>query len=660
MTTHKTLPNTIKASLTLIATIFALALALRFYHLDRALGGNDENAMLLYFGYAPLKIIVTNYWDVNNHIFHSILVRLMGTWFGEENSIAIRFPTLVFGLASLWVIYLLSLDLFNSHLVARMALLIASVNPVHTFYSQTARGYSLIIFFSATSILLTLKVLRSGRLRHRGVLLTICGFFSVYTVPTNIYFLFGLAVWISAVLVMPDPKKIFFNDKKERQQKGIFFLKVFIAIIIFCFMAYFPLLGQMLETIKNHQIMTVETHWNSLSALIPGVLEKIFPGDFLIFIPLLILGLSYKNPGNQAHQSLFLIIFLLPFTITLITGMGGYPRNYLYNFPLLIILVAAGMIQTGIIFSFVIKKLGTSRWIALGICAVYCIFSVHILFQEYYPSLTTFDGKKYKEKILKHTKPNDLIAIENPENYLYARSVYQQNFSNILTENRLSGFQLIANKDFNLINYAPPPGEKIFTQVQDQINNLSSANKAVTEEININRMTNFEGVPLLPKNFETSVPWTITQGKGLVSQHNNFGSTGSSALLLRANDLEKMTAATIIPKQISLTKPSFVILIWKKKLTNQIVYNPVLTFESDTANGRKTLQPKLGLINDGINFNITERKGWFGFSHWGAHSLIGILPPGTYSIALWLRCRPKQTLIYEDFRLFLIELADRG
>ena len=71
MTSRKILPNAIKASLTLIAAIFALALALRFFHLDRALGGNDENAMLLYFGYAPLKIIVTHYWDVNNHIFHA-------------------------------------------------------------------------------------------------------------------------------------------------------------------------------------------------------------------------------------------------------------------------------------------------------------------------------------------------------------------------------------------------------------------------------------------------------------------------------------------------------------------------------------------------------------------------------------------------------------
>jgi hypothetical protein len=104
--------DTKKASLILLATIFLLAIVLRFYQLDRVLGGHDENAMLLYFGYAPLKAIVTNYWDVNNHIFHTILVRIMGIFFGEENSIAIRLPTLLFGLASLWMVYRVALDLF--------------------------------------------------------------------------------------------------------------------------------------------------------------------------------------------------------------------------------------------------------------------------------------------------------------------------------------------------------------------------------------------------------------------------------------------------------------------------------------------------------------------------------------------------------------------
>ena len=39
-----------KESLILLVTILFLATALRFNYLGRGLGGNDENAMLLYFG----------------------------------------------------------------------------------------------------------------------------------------------------------------------------------------------------------------------------------------------------------------------------------------------------------------------------------------------------------------------------------------------------------------------------------------------------------------------------------------------------------------------------------------------------------------------------------------------------------------------------------
>ena len=155
----------------ILSTIFTLAIGLRFYHLSRELGGHDENAMLLYFGYAPLKTIVTNYWDANNHIFHTILVRLMGTWFGEENAIAIRFPSLIFGIASLYMIYRIAFDLFDSILVARIALLIAALNPIHIHYSQTARGYGLIIFFSTALIFLSLKVFCFEPSKIRGLLM---------------------------------------------------------------------------------------------------------------------------------------------------------------------------------------------------------------------------------------------------------------------------------------------------------------------------------------------------------------------------------------------------------------------------------------------------------------------------------------------------------
>ena len=140
----------------LLAGILLLAAGLRGYQLDRALGGNDENAMLLYFGYTHPKYIATTYSDPNNHIFHTLLVNLMTRWVGEDNTLAVRMPTFLFGVAGLWMVYLIGLQITSSRRTATLSLLLASLNPVHIHYSQTARGYSLIMFFSAAIIYLSI------------------------------------------------------------------------------------------------------------------------------------------------------------------------------------------------------------------------------------------------------------------------------------------------------------------------------------------------------------------------------------------------------------------------------------------------------------------------------------------------------------------------
>ena len=108
--------------------MFALILlggVLRAYQLDRTLGGFDENHYLLYFGFTSLKEIVTSYFNASNHVFHTILMRLMMSAFGEDSEIAIRFPSFAAGIACLGMIYKLAELIFNSSAIARMALLIA-------------------------------------------------------------------------------------------------------------------------------------------------------------------------------------------------------------------------------------------------------------------------------------------------------------------------------------------------------------------------------------------------------------------------------------------------------------------------------------------------------------------------------------------------------
>ena len=555
-----------KKSLIILATIFFLAAALRFYYMGRVLGGNDENAMLLYFGYSPVKSIVTNYWDVNNHIFHTLLVRIMGVWFGEENSIAIRLPTLLFGFAGLWMVYQIALELFNSTLIARMALLIATVNPAHVNYSQTARGYSLIIFFSAAIILFSLRVLHSEVSLARGLLLTICGVLSIYTIPTNIYFMFGLGTWVLAILLIPDPKKRFFKNKEERRVKGLFFLKVTVAIVVLTFIAYAPLAGQLIDTIRNHQILNVETHWNSVFVLVPAVLDKVFPDTLILFLPLLIISFFYKNSKNHLHQSLPLVVFFIPFVITLFNGVGGYPRNYLYNFPLLVVFMATGMEKMGDLCGQLLKKTKASQWIAIGLCLVYCIFSIIVLFKEYYPSLKTITGKVYSENILKNSQPHDLIAVQSPKNYIYARKRIKENLINILNDNHLSGFQLITPLNYDLFEYDPPPRKNIFSIIQRFWSSTNFKTFTLNKENKITRMTNSTYKSVISGKTEELIQWKIFRGKGDLSKIKMTGTQDQMALKLETSSDKIMIAKGSVPGVVSVIKPSIAILVWTVKL----------------------------------------------------------------------------------------------
>ncbi|MEE2987569.1 MAG: glycosyltransferase family 39 protein [Nitrospinota bacterium] len=146
-------------SIIILIVLLILAIVLRGFGLDRSLGGFDENHYLLYFGFSPLKEIANSYFSASNHVFHTLLMRLTMLGFGEENEIAVRSVSFISGILCLGLIYKLALRIYGSIWIARTSLLIAAVCPVHILYSQTARGYGLMMFLSACTVYFALKVL---------------------------------------------------------------------------------------------------------------------------------------------------------------------------------------------------------------------------------------------------------------------------------------------------------------------------------------------------------------------------------------------------------------------------------------------------------------------------------------------------------------------
>ena len=86
--------------------IILIGIFLRFYHIDRAVGGGDENQILLEWVYYPIEHIIGTYTHGTggHHILHTICLRLMIVLFGDDNSIAIRFPAFIAGICYLWVL----------------------------------------------------------------------------------------------------------------------------------------------------------------------------------------------------------------------------------------------------------------------------------------------------------------------------------------------------------------------------------------------------------------------------------------------------------------------------------------------------------------------------------------------------------------------------
>ena len=627
--------------------------------MNRALGGNDENAMLMYFGYSYPEYIASNYFDANNHIFHTLLVNLMSGWFGEGNALAIRFPTFVFGIACLWMIYLTALELFHSRKIANTALLIAAVNPVHIHYSQTARGYSLVMFFSIAVIYYSLKLLQSSKKRKEIIPLAICGFLSVYVLPTNVFFLFGLAIWLATILLVPSFLEEYGIPKEERRNKAIYFFGAAAFIALTSFLAYSPVLEEMQETARTHQLLTLDTQTGSAINLTTSIIKKIFQGPLLWFVPFLIAGAFFGSRIHRPRLLLLLTIYFVPLIITLITGIGGYPRNYLFNLPLLALFLAAGFVKVG---DWIEKRTGLhgeKNRVAWWIAAFYATISLGIVLFEYYPSIQVPDPTFYQKNVRQMTSSNDLLLISDPKNFLYARITARKTLLQIIQDNKLTGVKAILPNSANIEEY------EIFTTkgpfpIFNGLPNLQDLHSiSLDEERKMISITGNESISVLSKDFEADSQWQKVSGNGEFLKLDTHVLFGKHSLEVRASSEQRMVLGAPVRGNFPIVKPSLIVLTWASKKFDRktIAYHPILIAQAEFNGTIQTFQMKTGKINDGINIQIKENPSSSETYHWFVRSAIGILPPGRYTFKIMLNCDAGQRILYDGLRLFFIELA---
>lgn len=99
-----------------------------------------------------IKEMFTQFFIVDNHPpLYYLLLKFWTQLFGYSE-ISLRFPSILFGVATIYLIYLISVNIFKERKLGILAALLLATSQFHIYYSQEARMYSMAAFLAALSV----------------------------------------------------------------------------------------------------------------------------------------------------------------------------------------------------------------------------------------------------------------------------------------------------------------------------------------------------------------------------------------------------------------------------------------------------------------------------------------------------------------------------
>lgn len=141
----------------------ALALALRLFQLGHKSVWLDEAASVAIarLSWVHFLALLSDH-EANMALYYGLL----RFWLHLGDSAwLIRLPSVLFGIASVWLLYYLASEMFTPR-IALMAAILLAFNAFHVAYSQEARSYAMAGFFSILSMLVWIRALKQPTRAH--------------------------------------------------------------------------------------------------------------------------------------------------------------------------------------------------------------------------------------------------------------------------------------------------------------------------------------------------------------------------------------------------------------------------------------------------------------------------------------------------------------
>ncbi len=320
---------------------------LRIIHLNTGIW-YDEIITLVRFVRPQLLDIISSYPSENQHMFYSILAHLSVSLFGEHVW-SLRIPSVLFGTLSIPALYLLG-SVVASKREGLLAAALLTFSYHHIWFSQNARGYSGLLFFTLLGTYFFLQAQEKGD-TQLWIKYAITGALGVYTHLTMVFVLmshFAIFCW-EFVCRYRQNQVPFANFTKP-------LLWGFVSLGIFSLLLYAPAL---LEMISHYLTQKGRIHsaWTNplwtIAETIRGLkmgMGKMVMGLFAgggIFA----LGIISYFKEHRKILALLLLPGMIALAAVLLTSHNIWPRFFFFMFGFVLLIVVRGAMVLGNLFA---------------------------------------------------------------------------------------------------------------------------------------------------------------------------------------------------------------------------------------------------------------------------------------------------------------------
>jgi hypothetical protein len=328
--------------LALLITVCGFALVARLLLINRPIE-YDEAYTVMAFAHSPFRILVSDYHVPNNHVFHTILVRIAVLLLGSQPW-QIRMPTLISGMLLIPFVFWLARTLYSRQ-IGYMSAAIVAFLPHMVKTSVSARGYILISLLTVMAFLLTCYLFQHRNIFAWSLLAVLCAI-GFYTIPIMLYPFSFLALWI----MMHTP--LVMKDQYTQAVWILHLVAVGLLVVVLTLLLYSPILLN--SDAKDFTFGNSMLESQDLQALLGGIPE--LAGDIIAeWVFRMALGLSviliigillsllriYDHRSQRIHTGVALLFSVL--VLILIQRPQPARRIWLWIIPFAAIWASAGL-----------------------------------------------------------------------------------------------------------------------------------------------------------------------------------------------------------------------------------------------------------------------------------------------------------------------------